>query len=314
MNDNKIIEDNANKILNSLSNETKTKYANAERHTMKVFSIIATIVFIFLCVMFLNMDNNTMKIICCAIIIVFIIFFMVIIINDGKKTDDELALRYLKKKLQAGETFNIEKLKEEKKISSNFSVTKEIPILSSGWSSLKILIDDSNKKFIYQKGKTLSKVYNYSDIISYEVYENGKSVIQGRAGSALIGGAFFGLGGLIVGSSMRRNVDEKCNQLKLFIRLDDLDCPQIVITYIDNVEWNKTGWTYRNMKENLQSVCSILEFMLNNKTMEQSIIVEKEPKNEKTSKEQLQELKEMLDEGLITQEDFDIKKKQILGL
>ena len=33
-----------------------------------------------------------------------------------------------------------------------------------------------------------------------------------------------------------------------------------------------------------------------------------------TSRKQLQRLKEMLDEGLITQEDYDNKKKQILGL
>lgn len=34
----------------------------------------------------------------------------------------------------------------------------------------------------------------------------------------------------------------------------------------------------------------------------------------KSSKEQLQELKEMLEEGLITQEEYEQKKKQILGL
>ncbi len=34
----------------------------------------------------------------------------------------------------------------------------------------------------------------------------------------------------------------------------------------------------------------------------------------RSNKEELQELKEMLDDGLITQEDFDQKKKQILGL
>ncbi|MBR2903307.1 MAG: SHOCT domain-containing protein [Clostridia bacterium] len=33
-----------------------------------------------------------------------------------------------------------------------------------------------------------------------------------------------------------------------------------------------------------------------------------------SAKEQLQELKTMLNEGLITKEDFDKKKKQILGL
>ena len=70
------------------------------------------------------------------------------------------------------------------------------------------------------------------------------------------------------------------------------------------------------MKENLQSVCSMLEFMLNEKTLEQSSTVKQEEKTSeiKSPKEQLQELKEMLDDGLITQEDFEQKKKQILGL
>ena len=201
-------------------------------------------------------------------------------------------------------------------VDNNFTISKEIPILASGWSSTKLLIDNQNKKFIYKKGKSFSKTYKFSDLINYEVYENGKSQVHGRAGSALIGGAFFGLGGLIVGSSMSRNINEKCNQLKLIIRLNDFDCPQIVITYVDNVDWDKNGWTYRNMKENLQSVCSMLEFMLNEKTLEQSSTVKQEEKTseQKSQKEQLQELKEMLDDGLINQEDFEQKKKQILGL
>ena len=114
---------------------------------------------------------------------------------------------------------------------------------------------------------------------------------------------------------MGRKINEKCNQLKLIIRLNDFNCPQIVITYVDNVDWDKNGWTYRNMKENLQSVCSMLEFMLNEKTLEQSSTVKQEESHaKKSNKEQLQELKEMLDDGLITQEDFEQKKKQILGL
>ena len=50
--------------------------------------------------------------------------------------------------------------------------------------------------------------------------------------------------------------------------------------------------------------------------MEQSFAAKQEAGalTAKTSKEQLQELKEMLDDGLITQEDYEQKKKQILGL
>ncbi len=56
--------------------------------------------------------------------------------------------------------------------------------------------------------------------------------------------------------------------------------------------------------------------VINEKTIEQSFTANQEERNftAKTSKEQLQELKELLDEGLITQEDFEQKKKQILRL
>ena len=198
-------------------------------------------------------------------------------------------------------------------ISNDFYADKTIKLITSGWSSSAILIDNEKKKFIYKKGKILSRPYKFSDIINYEVYENGSSKVKGTAGKALIGGAFFGLGGLIVGSSMGKKINEKCNQLKLIIRVNDVANPQIVITYIDNVDWDKSGFTYRNMKENLQEVCSMLEFMINSKTLEETEKINNR-NNEKSNKDQLLELKEMLDEGLITQEEYDQKKKQILGL
>ena len=97
----------------------------------------------------------------------------------------------------------------------------------------------------------------------------------------------------------------------------DLDRPQIVITYVDNVAWDKTGFTYRVMKENLQQVCSALEYMMNAKTLEQAAA--KKPvtqiiKEDRSLKEQMQELKEMLDSGLITPEEYEQKKKQLLNL
>ncbi len=251
-----------------------------------------------------------------------ILFFMGVaillyfIIAYKKRTDREWVASYAKSKNKDALNIEIALLKQDNAIDRNFTLSKAVDILARGWSASKLLIDYQNKQFIYKKGKTFSKTYKFSDLINYEVYENGKSQVQGRAGSALIGGAFFGLGGLIIGSSMSRKINEKCNQLKLIIRLNDLNCPQIMITYVDNVDLDKNDWTYRNMKENIQAVCSMLEYMLNEKTLEKSSTVKQEEKTseQKSQKEQLQELKEMLDDGLITQEDFEQKKKQILGL
>lgn len=207
----------------------------------------------------------------------------------------------------------VQKEQNKIKISDDFYADKIIKLATGGLSNAVILIDNDKKKFIYRKGKILSRPYKFSDIINYEVYENGNSKVKGTAGKALIGGAFFGLGGLIVGSSMGKKINEKCNQLHLIIRLNDFNTPQIDLKYIDNVEYDKDSFIYRNMKSNLQEVCSILEYMINSKTLEENIEKIDTSKYTKSNKEQLQELKELLEEGLITQEEYEAKRKQILG-
>ena len=322
---NQEIENVSKEKLSKLSEEEISQRAKKYRKTWTIiwstFGIISALAFIILfSCMPLMLDGESIPAGVMALLIImalcitgapFVDLFLIF-----QKSDKELALKAMRKEIKSSVYNNVKYEQQKKELpDTDFIISKTIPILASGWSSTKLLIDNQNKKFIYQKGKIYSNTYKFSDIINYEVYENGKSQVQGRAGSALIGGAFFGLGGLIVGSSMSRNINEKCNQLKLIIRLNDFNCPQIVITYVDNVDWDKNGWTYRNMKENLQSVCSMLEFMLNEKSLEQSSTVKQEESHAKKSyKEQLQELKEMLDDGLITQEDFEQKKKQILGL
>lgn len=59
----------------------------------------------------------------------------------------------------------------------------------------------------------------------------------------------------------------------------------------------------------------MLEFVINNKTLEKAINIEENKSDDiKKQKGQIKELKDMLDEGLITQEEYEAKKKQILGL
>ena len=197
---------------------------------------------------------------------------------------------------------------------AQFNISKRATLATTSPIKPHLFIDDINKKFVYERATNLSKVYSFKDIISYEVYENGNSKIQGRAGSALIGGALFGLGGLVVGSSMSRGISEKCNDLKLIIHIKDSHNPQITISYFKAAQCDKSSWIYRKKIENLHEVCSTLEYIVNARTLEEAISTSSQIVDQKSSKEQLQEFKEMLDDGLITQEDYEQKKKQILGL
>jgi hypothetical protein len=256
-------------------------------------------------------DNNPIGALALAIIVgITIAIFMIVKLL---KNEEEIALirikRELKKELEENETD-----KKEEKDFSNFSISKEIAITVDGKSTVKLLIDDVRKQFIYQHNTSFSKTYDFCDLINYEVYENNKKTIQGRAGSALVGGVLFGVGGAIVGGSRQREINEACTQLQLIIRLNDLERPQIVIDYQIADKSVNLLVRYR-MRENLQMVCSVLEYILNAKAIsENDSVFQEDGSMNKSNKEQLQELKEMLDDGLITQEDFEQKKKQILGL
>lgn len=314
------LENKSKNILAKLSNEEIKDKANKFKKNkiivMSLISVVALVAFIILfCRLPLILQGEPISgqlLAFCILAAIFCVGFPLIwIYYYINKPEKELAMLQIKKENIS--LFLNHGIYENNSLDNNFNTTKEINISASGWKLTKLLVDNDNKKFCIQKGYRFTKCYNFSDLINYEVYENGTSKVKGTAGKALVGGAFFGLGGLIIGSNMGKSIKEKCNELKLIIRVNDISTPQIVITYIDNVDWDKTGFTYRNMKENLQEVCSMLEFMINQKPLEETT-QENSQKFQTISKEQLLELKEMLNEGLITQEEYDQKKKQLLGL
>lgn len=309
----------ANEKISLMSDEEITNRANKIKRNTVIFCALMGMLFLFgfiVCLFYIiEEDSNKSTLISlCIILALCIIILLIMVLGTIKKSPKALILPSIRQEIRP---FVIDQIESSKlqKIDPKFVLSKIINIRQYNFSYVNIFIDNTNKKFIYQKDNTYSKLYNFSDLISYEVYENGKSQVEGTAGTALIGGAFFGLGGLIVGSNVSRDIYEKCNQLKLIIRLNDIQNPQIVITYLEGANCDKSSATYKKIIENLQSVCSMLEYIMNNKTLEQSAKGNTEETTALPSaKEQLRELKAMLDEGLISQEDFELKKKQILNL
>ncbi len=318
------LQNTVNADYEKLNETEKNRYLKARKKKIKTSYIVLMSFGCFLCIIFLicgiiSKEKPIYLFIFSAVLFVLTISSVFIMFFELKQPKDKLIKIEMMQRLLPDFQNKIlnQKVQNVNQISDEFYADKTIKLATEGLSSAVLLIDNEKKKFIYKRGGILSRPYKFSDIINYEIYENGISTVKGTAGKALIGGAFFGLGGLIVGSSMGKSINEKCNQLNLIIRLNDINTPHINIKYINNNQYNKAGFVYRNMKSNLQEVCSILEYMINSKTLEENI--EKPETNKsnnsiKSNKEKLQELKEMLKEKLITQEEFDKKKKQILRL
>ncbi len=302
--------------INKMSEKEIKERAKRERTITIVGGLVLAIMFFGLCflsILILGKEFDFSMIIISIGAGAFGIFSVVSIFKRCLKNDRTLAMDNLKKNSYKN-VFNKEK--NDNPDLKNFNASKIVSLEIGRWQQALLLIDDTKKQFAIQKGRQYSDIYDFTDIVGYEIFENDQRKVQGRAGSALIGGAFLGLGGAIVGSSRSRAINEMCNRLSLIIRIKDSYYPQIEIVFFDNVTIDKASNAYKSKINNARLICSHIEDMINSKSFDGNIDAENAMKetNMTLKKEEMQILKDMLDEGLITQEDFETKKKQILGL
>lgn len=159
-----------------------------------------------------------------------------------RKPKEELALMDAKKELKGlyvkdDEARIARELLEDKlnKIGEqNFVIARSLRIKTLSRTSKNLYLDNENKKFIFQDGDNFTKVYNYSDMESYEVVD-----------------------------------EDNPKRLKLLIRVNDIANPQVSLAYIGQPEWDGCRdlcmQKYSEMKENIHHICSVLEYMLNDK-------------------------------------------------
>lgn len=148
-------------------------------------------------------------------------------------------------------------------------------------------------------------VYNLSDILEFEYIEDGTSKVSGGLGRALVGGALFGGVGAIVGGVTGTKEEKKVitdMRIKFVIKGD---IPTVDYLPINKFPTNSDSAVY---KEHIKQIHEILGILNHAMPKEESSTAESKETAE------LKKFKQLLEDGLITQEEFDIKRKQILGL
>lgn len=174
-------------------------------------------------------------------------------------------------------------------------------------------IDENQKKWIIPDGFTgkvkKAKVYDYSDIVDFELLEDGESITKGGLGRAAVGGVLFGgVGAIVGGATGKKKSKPVCTNLKIKITLNDMKNPVVYLNFISS-ETKKDSLIYKNMYNTAQECLSTLQLICNS--------VEAPAENsDKTisSADEILKFKNLLDSGVISQEEFEAKKKQLLGL
>ena len=182
-----------------------------------------------------------------------------------------------------------------------------------------ISVDDTNKCF---KIKNDSRTYSFSELIKYELYENNSVIQKGGVGRAIVGGALFGDVGAIVGAQTRKseNVVDA-----LYIRLALKSVGMRKIVFISS-ETKRNSIFYKSAKQTADEVMSRLDIILSkNQTEDETpmsqeqaepLPPEPQPKTQQpvlSVADELLKLKQLLDMGVLTEEEFNQQKQKLLN-
>jgi hypothetical protein len=216
--------------------------------------------------------------------------------NTFKKLQDTTTSEILKE---------IEKEKQANSDIANFVATRGVGKL--------IKFDDNAKKILFPKTLlTKARIYNYSELLGYEILEDGNTITKGGIGSAVVGGALFGgIGAVVGGLTGGKKSKEVVRSLKVKIVLDNKVVPAEYIELL-KTEFKKDGFVYRAAKQEAEDIIAILTSISaeneKNQTNNSNVQNTNDPITE------VKRYKELLDNGIITQEEFDKKKKELLNL
>ena len=177
-----------------------------------------------------------------------------------------------------------------------------------------IWFDDNHKWFVFPQGTFSSKiekcyVFQYEEILDFEVLEDGTSVTKGGFGKALVGGAVFGLAGAIAGGTSKKT-KQVCTKLQLKVTTRNVDRPVIYLDLI-NTEFKKDSFVYKQASKSVQDILSKFQIIIDQLEQEKSI---NDNSSVNSVADEIKKFKELLDMGAISQEEFDAKKKELLNL
>lgn len=156
--------------------------------------------------------------------------------------------------------------------------------------------------------KYIPDVFKFSDLISYELLEDGESVTKGGLGSAIVGGALFGGVGAIVGGGLGKKQKSFCTSMGVMVSVNHPFFSTFQITLISGQ--TKTGSIiYRTAKDTANKLVALFSVISNYASSSSEAVV-----GTLSAADEIKKYKELLDIGAISQEEFEQKKKQLLGL
>lgn len=206
-----------------------------------------------------------------------------------------------------------EKRKKDLELFRQFRVTNEVKI---GLFGAQYFREDENLGVWYvsfSKNPENPTLFRHEELAHFELLEDGNSVSSGGLGRAAVGGILFGGVGAVVGAVTGGKVTKKVvTSLEVMIVLNNPYRKKIKINCMGMDKNVKSGSMM--YKQYVQQAHNLMMFLHGIKARANVKSNPREASTDVTSVDELLKFKNLLDMGVITEDEFAIKKKQLLNL
>ncbi len=207
-----------------------------------------------------------------------------------------------------------EKERREAAVSSRTDFT-ESKVVKDDSASFHFAVDENRQEvFCYSKGNTIR--FKYQDIVTVEVKVDGDTVVSKKSasiGGALAGGLVAGgLGAVVGGSSMGKSKsNRKVTAVNVHILLRNSNVDSFDVQCLA-FESKTDEMLYKTASKKAQAIFDILRIAMD-KVQQDTQSAKIDTPATKSIIEELKELAELKQQGLITDEEFAAMKAKILS-
>ncbi|SDY30507.1 Ltp family lipoprotein [Eubacterium barkeri] len=185
----------------------------------------------------------------------------------------------------------VERTSIEENSSGPNNESEKIEFIATSRVYNKFEVDENHKLWLVRvasNGKLIQSIYHYDDIVSYELMEDGESVVSGGVGRAVAGGILFGgVGAIVGGVTGKKKQKDFCRALQIKVTVRDLNKPVVYIPFISG-KTKKSSSKYKEAINQAQRCLSLIEIICKEADSPQYQSEEKVPiKNVQVGKSQV---------------------------
>ena len=145
-------------------------------------------------------------------------------------------------------------------------------------------------------------------LFPYELIQDGESITKGGVGRAVAGGILFGgVGAVVGGLTGKKKVVTEIKEYALNVVTKNEFFPKILINFLTVTSTKSNSIIFKTAQANAQNIMAEFDLMIESTNSSEKDI-------QLSSADELRKFKNLLDDGIITQAEFDLKKKQLLEL